>query len=156
MKETLKVPLKEYENLRDLFQFLEANGMEQEKKQVMEMTEYIDYVDGKLSELLSELSEVKSQLSNIQNRSLKTAMESIVGKIEEKAHHRCFPGGLSHDLPSHLWHETTSVTFPSFPENAVYAAFGRMLLFLFFCTLLLFSLPILWSCFLPTEPVTFI
>ena len=61
--------------------------MEQEKKQVMEMTEYIDYVDGKLSELLSELSEVKSQLSNIQNRSLKTAMEAIVGKIEEKAHH---------------------------------------------------------------------
>lgn len=87
MKETLKVPLKEYENLRDLFQFLEANGMEQEKKQVMEMTEYIDYVDGKLSELLSELSEVKSQLSNIQNRSLKTAMEAIVGNIEEKAHH---------------------------------------------------------------------
>ena len=31
MKETLKVPLKEYENLRDLFQFLEANGMEQAK-----------------------------------------------------------------------------------------------------------------------------
>lgn len=87
MKETLKVPLKEYENLRDLFQFLEANGMEQEKKQVMEMTEYIDHVDGKLSELLSELSEVKSQLSNMQNRSLKTEMESIVGKIEEKAHH---------------------------------------------------------------------
>lgn len=87
MKETLKVPLKEYENLRHLFQFLEANGMEQEKKQVMEMTEYIDYVDEKLSELLSELTEVKSQLSNIQNRSLKTEMESIVGKIEEKAHH---------------------------------------------------------------------
>lgn len=87
MKETLKVPLKEYESLRDLFQFLEANGMEQEKKQVMEMTEYIDYVDGKLSELLSELSEVKSQLSNLQNRSLKTEMESIVGKIEEKTHH---------------------------------------------------------------------
>lgn len=87
MKETLKVPLKEYENLRDLFQFLEANGMEQEKKQVMEMTEYIDYVDEKLSELLSELSEVKSQLSNIQQRSLKTATESIVGKMEEKAYH---------------------------------------------------------------------
>ena len=41
----LKVPLKEQENLKELFRLLEQNGMEQEKKQVVQMAEYIDTME---------------------------------------------------------------------------------------------------------------
>ena len=44
-KNTLKVPLKEQENLKELFRLLEQNGMEQEKKQVVQMAEYIDTME---------------------------------------------------------------------------------------------------------------
>ena len=44
-KNTLKVPLKEQENLKELFRLLEQNGMEQEKKQVVLMAEYIDTME---------------------------------------------------------------------------------------------------------------
>ena len=39
---TLKVPLREQENLKELFRLLEEKGMEQEKKQVIQMADYID------------------------------------------------------------------------------------------------------------------
>ena len=35
-EDILKIPLKEQENLKELFQLLEKNGMEQEKKQVLQ------------------------------------------------------------------------------------------------------------------------
>lgn len=44
-KNTLKVPLKEQENLKELFRLLEQNGMDQEKKQVVQMVEYIDTME---------------------------------------------------------------------------------------------------------------
>ena len=44
-KNTLKAPLKEQENLKVLFRLLEQNGMEQEKKQVVQMAEYIDTME---------------------------------------------------------------------------------------------------------------
>lgn len=44
-KNTLKVPLKEQENLKELFRLLEQNRMEQEKKQVVQMAEYIDTME---------------------------------------------------------------------------------------------------------------
>lgn len=44
-KNTSKVPLKEQENLKELFRLLEQNGMEQEKKQVVQMAEYIDTME---------------------------------------------------------------------------------------------------------------
>ena len=44
-KNTSKVPLKEQESLKDLFRLLEQNGMEQEKKQVVQMAEYIDTME---------------------------------------------------------------------------------------------------------------
>lgn len=44
-KNTLKVPLKEQENLKELFRLLEQNGMDQEKKQVVQMAEYIDTME---------------------------------------------------------------------------------------------------------------
>lgn len=44
-KNTLKAPLKEQENLKVLFRLLEQNGMDQEKKQVIQMAEYIDTME---------------------------------------------------------------------------------------------------------------
>ena len=49
----LKVPLKEQENLKELFLLLEQNGMEQEKKQVVQMVDYIDGIETKMEEVLS-------------------------------------------------------------------------------------------------------
>lgn len=37
-EDILKIPLKEQENLKELFQLLEENGMEQEKKQVSDQS----------------------------------------------------------------------------------------------------------------------
>lgn len=46
----LKVPLKEQENLKELFRLLEQNGMEQEKRQVVQMADYIDTMEEKMGE----------------------------------------------------------------------------------------------------------
>ena len=54
-KNTLKVPLKEQENLKELFRLLEQNGMEQEKKQVVQMAEYIDTMEENIVKNLSLL-----------------------------------------------------------------------------------------------------
>lgn len=80
----LKVPLKEQENLKELFRLLEQNGMEQEKKQVVQMADYIDTMEEKMGEVLSELKTMREQLSGIENKGIRTKAERIVEAVSDK------------------------------------------------------------------------
>ena len=80
----LKVPLKEQENLKELFRLLEQNGMEQEKKQVVQMAEYIDTMEEKMGEVLSELKSMREQLSGIENKGIRAKAEKVVEAVSDK------------------------------------------------------------------------
>ena len=77
----LKVPLKEQENLKELFLLLEQNGMEQEKKQDVQMVDYIDGIETKMEEVLSQLTEMREQLSGIENKGVRANVEKIVEAV---------------------------------------------------------------------------
>ena len=77
----LKVPLKEQENLKELFRFLEQNGMEQEKKQVEQMADYIGTMEEKMGEVLSELKRMREQLSGIENKGIRAKAEKVVEAV---------------------------------------------------------------------------
>ena len=77
----LKVPLKEQENLKELFLLLEQNGMEQEKKQVVQMADYIEGMETKMEEVLSQLTEMREQLSGIENKGVRANVEKIVEAV---------------------------------------------------------------------------
>lgn len=80
----LKVPLKEQENLKELFQLLERNGMEQEKKQVEQMADYIGTMEEKMGEVLSELKSMREQLSGIENKGIRAKAEKVVEAVSDK------------------------------------------------------------------------
>ena len=84
MKETLTVPLMEQEQLQELLKILDVHGMKEEKKQVMDLAQYLDVMDGQLGAVLHELKEVKEQLGEIKDRGIKAAAVRVVVRVEEK------------------------------------------------------------------------
>lgn len=83
-QDILKIPLKEQENLKELFRLLERNGMEQEKEQVFQMADYIDRMETKMEAVLLELKSMREQLSGMETKSLRTRAETTVGAVEGK------------------------------------------------------------------------
>ena len=84
METTLKIPLKEQENLRELFRLLEERGMQAEKGQVMDLADYIDSMDAQFEKVLSELQTVKRQLKVIEQRGIRQTLLRTVGTLEVK------------------------------------------------------------------------
>ena len=74
MEATLKIPLKEQENLKELFRLLEERGMQAEKGQVMDLADYIDSMDAQFEKVLSELQTVKRQLKVIEQRGIRQTL----------------------------------------------------------------------------------
>lgn len=84
MEASLYVPLKEQENLKSLFQLMEENGLQEEKKQVMELVDYIDSMEKQLGAVLEELGAVREQLGQIQDKGIKNTALKVVARIEYK------------------------------------------------------------------------
>lgn len=83
-EDRLKVPLREQEHLKELFCLLEKNGMEQEKKQVLQMADYIEGMEEKMGEVLEELQKMREQLSGIENKGARVQAEKVVESVAEK------------------------------------------------------------------------
>lgn len=107
MDSSLKCPLKEQENLKELFRLLEQNGMDQEKKQVVQMADYIDSLEEKMEQVLYELKAMQDQLSGIENKGLRVRAEKIVEGVSDKLNDakkalgnlkRAFLGKVDHAL----------------------------------------------------------
>lgn len=81
----LKIPLREQENLKELFRLLEQNGMTAEKKQVLQMADYIDDMDTKMDRVLKDLKEMREQISGIENQGIRAKAEQIVAKVAARA-----------------------------------------------------------------------
>ena len=71
MGSSLSVPLREQENLKELFRILDENGLKEEKEQVLSLADYIDSMDEQFGKVLSELQEVKLQLDQMQEKGLR-------------------------------------------------------------------------------------
>lgn len=84
MKTSLSVPLMEQEQLQELLQILEDNGMKEEMKQVMGLAQYLDTMDEQLGAVLTELKEVKEQLGEIKDSGIKAAALRVVTRVEGK------------------------------------------------------------------------
>lgn len=84
MEASLYVPLREMETLKELFQAMEENGLTKEKKQVMDLADYIDRLDSQLGDVLDEIRDLKEQLDGIQGDEIKNKVLKIVGKAEGK------------------------------------------------------------------------
>lgn len=97
MENTLKVPLREQENLKELFRLLEEKGMEQEKKQVLQMADYIDGMEEKMDEVMNVLTAMQEQLSGIENKSIRARTEKVVESVAQKAEEA---HGAIHNLKS--------------------------------------------------------
>lgn len=80
----LKIPLREQENLKELFRLLEQNGMTAEKKQVLQMADYIDNMETKMDMVLKDLKEMREQISGIENQGIRAKAEQIVAKVSER------------------------------------------------------------------------
>ena len=52
-------------DILELFQVLESNGMKKELQEVGTLVEYLENMESKFGEVLSELQEVKTQLAQM-------------------------------------------------------------------------------------------
>ena len=80
----MKIPLREQENLKELFRLLEQNGLAAEKKQVLQMADYIDDMETKMDMVLKDLKEMREQISGIENQGIRAKAEQIVAKVSER------------------------------------------------------------------------
>ncbi|WP_148487256.1 MULTISPECIES: DUF6674 family protein [Clostridia] len=74
----------EQEQLQELLRILEDHGMKEEKKQVMDLAQYLDVMDTQLGAVLQELKDVKEQLGEIRESGVKAAAVRVVSKVEGK------------------------------------------------------------------------
>lgn len=84
MRSSLSVPLKEQENLKELFRILDENGLKEEKEQVLSLADYIDSMDEQFGKVLSELQDVKQQLDQMQEKGLRQSALKTVRAVESK------------------------------------------------------------------------
>lgn len=80
----LKVPLREQENLKELFYILEEHGMEREKIQVLQMAEYIDGMEEKMETVLAEVKGMREQISRIENKGIREKSDNLGKSVKEK------------------------------------------------------------------------
>ena len=84
MESSLFVPLRDQENLKELFRILDENGLKEEKEQVLSLIDYIDSMDEQFGKVLSELQDVKQQLDQMQEKGLRQSALKTVRAVESK------------------------------------------------------------------------
>lgn len=84
MGTSLSVPLREQENLKELFRILDENGLKEEKEQVLSLADYIDSMDEQFGKVLSELQDVKQQLDQMQEKGIRQSALRTVRAVESK------------------------------------------------------------------------
>ena len=77
-------PLREQDSIRALLEFLEQQGMEQEKGDVIRMADHIDSMEMQLGTVLKELGEVKKQLGVMQESKVKLFAVNTIQKAEHQ------------------------------------------------------------------------
>lgn len=76
--------LREQGSIRVLLELLEQQGMEQEKRDVIRMADYIDSMEMQLGTVLKELEEVKKQLGVMQESKVKLFAVNTIQKAEHQ------------------------------------------------------------------------
>ena len=84
METSLAIPLKEQENLKELFRLLDEKGMQTEKGQVMDLVDYIDNMEAQFGKVRKELQAVRHRVKKIEQRGLRQMVLRTVGKLEAK------------------------------------------------------------------------
>lgn len=84
METSLAIPLKEQENVKELFRLLDEKGMQTEKGQVMDLVDYIDNMEAQFGKVRKELQAVRHRVKKIEQRGLRQMVLRTVGKLEAK------------------------------------------------------------------------
>ena len=71
-------------DILELFQVLESNGMKKELQEVGTLVEYLENMESKFGEVLSELQEVKTQLAQMEDKGIAATTTRMVEKAEDK------------------------------------------------------------------------
>lgn len=77
----MEIPLREQESLKELFRFLDENGMVREKEQVAQMADYIDVMEKQMGAVMSELQGIRRQLSGIEDRGIRIKAEKVAAAV---------------------------------------------------------------------------
>lgn len=84
MGTSLSLPLREQENMEKLFRLLDKQGMQEEKKQVMDLMNYVDGMDEQFGKVLKELQAVKRHLVKLQDGGRGQSMHREVRMLDAK------------------------------------------------------------------------
>lgn len=76
--------LAEYENIKEFLELLDYHDMNNEKKQLEFIIDYVDSAEKHFNEVLQELKDVKNELHTIQNKTIKAAAIRTADNITVK------------------------------------------------------------------------
>lgn len=76
--------LAEYENIKKFLELLDYHGMNNEKKQLEFIIEYVDSSEKQFNEVLQELKDVRNELNTIQSKTIKATTIRAVDNITDK------------------------------------------------------------------------
>ena len=76
--------LAEYENIKEFLELLDYHGMNNEKKQLEFIIEYVDSAERQFNEVLQELKDVRNELNTIQSKTIKATAIRAVDNITDK------------------------------------------------------------------------
>ena len=84
MDNNMTVSLMDDDKFKELLRLMEAKGLVEETKQVMELAEHLDGMDSQMGEVLQELKAVRTQLGQLQARGIRPAAIRAVNKVTER------------------------------------------------------------------------
>ncbi len=76
--------LKDYESIKEFIELLEYQGMNNEKKQLEFIIDYVDTTEKQLNAVLNELQNVRIELGTIQQKTLKATALRTVENVTDK------------------------------------------------------------------------
>ena len=76
--------LKDYESIKEFIELLEYQGMNNEKKQLEFIIDYVDTTEKQLDAVLNELHNVRMELGTIQQKTLKATALRAVDNVTDK------------------------------------------------------------------------
>ena len=85
METAMQTTLREQADIKELFQVLESSGMTKERQNVGNLVNYLENMETQLGQVVHELKEVQGQISQMQNKGIKSAVAHIVEQAENRA-----------------------------------------------------------------------
>ncbi len=74
------------QEIKDLFDVMERNGLKREKREIETLISYLENMESQFGKMLEELVEVRGQLAQIQDKGIRATVSHIIGGAEKRVH----------------------------------------------------------------------